>query len=263
MGALGEAGVCPFNMPDPIVREHANAIRIIKEDLLAHISDALTYISDFPRPMSINSMLIFFAFLEILTAGLPTAAVHRPYSAPPVMVLGGGRCTGNSVSMRVATGALPEGLRLTSAGYFEGVPRQAGLFTFQVRADNECQVVVKTFTLRVEGAPLLIAEPEELEFQYTVGGVLPPPQVARVSSSWRDMAYSIDAEGATWLTLRPLRGRTPVSGAGLSGDPVAVGVDPAKLAPGTYRAFLKVSAWETTNEPRIPVTLVITAAQPR
>lgn len=209
-------------------------------------------------------MLFFFTFLEILTTSLPTAVVHRPYSADPVTVLGGGRCTQNSVSMRVATGALPEGLGLTPAGYFKGIPRQAGLFTFQIRAENECQVVVKTFTLRVEGAPLLVAAPEELEFHYTPGGTPPPPQVVRVSSSWEDMAYSIEAEGATWLMLRPLRGRTPFSGSGLTGDPVVVSVVPGKLAPGSYRAFLKVSAWETTNEPRIPVTLVISpAAQPK
>ncbi len=209
-------------------------------------------------------MLIFFTFLEILTASLPTAVVHRPYSAPPVTVLGGGRCAQNSISMRVATGGLPEGLRLTAAGYLEGTPRQAGLFTFQIRAENECQVVAKTFALRVEGAPLLVAAPEELEFHYTAGGAVPPGQVVRVSSSWEDMAYSIDAEGAAWLMLRPLRGRTPFPGAGLTGDPVAVGVDPAKLAPGSYRALLKVSAWETTNEPRIAVTLVVSpAAQPK
>jgi len=188
---------------------------------------------------------------------LPVAILHRPYSTEPLVVEGGERCSANNVRFQVSSGRLPAGLRLTSGGYFAGTPRELGAFEIEVRATNNCGHATRGFTLRVDGAPILLLSADSLEFEYTSGGTLPSASLLFVSSSWRDMPYSIEAEGAAWVQLRPLRGRTPTEDTPHQGDPVSVSIDPSKLVPGTYRTYLRATAWQTSNEPAVAVTLVV------
>jgi hypothetical protein len=198
--------------------------------------------------------------VEITTESLPTAVVYRPYMPPPLIVAGGHRCTQNNINFNVVLGKLPPGIVLSGGGRFSGVPTETGEYIFVVRALNDCRLATRTYTLRVDGAPILVLEPDSLEFHYRVGDAPPPPQALRVAASWIDHPYAISAEGASWIRLRPLRGRTPPSSSGFSSDTVAVTVDPSKLAPGVYRGWIKATAWETANEPAVPVKLTITAA---
>lgn len=202
-------------------------------------------------------MQLFSFFLEIATIALPIAIVHKPYQPDPVMALGPSRCPLNNLHFRVVYGQLPPGLRLTGAGYLAGTPTQTGVFQFLVKAANDCEYATRAFDLKVEGAPILVHSPEALEFEYTQNGPLPEPQMVVVSSSWPDMPYSIDPVGADWLIAQPLRGRTQLPDGGHSGDPVSIHIEPGKLAPGTYRASLRLSAWQATNSPTIPVILKI------
>jgi len=204
-------------------------------------------------------MQLFFFFLEIATQGLPTAIVHKPYTQDPIIALGPSRCPQNNVHFSVAFGQLPPGLRLSASGHLIGTPTQTGAFQFLVRAGNDCEYATRSFDLKVEGAPIMVHHPDALEFEYTPNGPLPPAQTLIVSSSWPDTPYSIDAVGADWLIAQPLRGRTQLPDGGHSGDPVSIQIDPAKLAPGTYRASLRLSAWQAANSPVIPVTLRIHA----
>ncbi|MBS1831009.1 MAG: putative Ig domain-containing protein [Acidobacteria bacterium] len=199
--------------------------------------------------------LFFCFFLEIATSTLPTAIVHKPYKQDPIIALGPSRCPQNNLHFRLAFGQLPPGLQLTSSGYLTGTPTQTGTYQFLVRAGNDCEYTTRPFTLKVEGAPIFVTFPDSLDFEYTPNGPIPTPQTVLVSSSWPDMPYSIDPIGATWLSADPLRGRTQLPDGPHSGDPVAISIDPAKLTPGTYRATLRISAWQATNSPTIPVTL--------
>ncbi len=202
------------------------------------------------------------AAVEITTEVLPDAVVHRPYDPAPLTAAGGHRCTQNNINFSVVLGKLPPGITLSGGGFFSGVPPETGQFTFVVRAQNDCGMATRTYTLRVDGAPVLVLEPDSLEFRYRVGDPPPPPQSLRVASSWSGLPYSIYAEGAAWIQLRPLRGRTPPPGSGHSADTVAVVVDPSKLTPGVYRGWVKLTAFETTNEPTVPVKLTVSANPP-
>lgn len=197
--------------------------------------------------------------LEVITSTLPAAVVHRPYGPDPIQVSGGGRCTYNHLSFRVIQGRLPDGVTLSAGGYLSGIPRQTGNFHFMVRIGNDCEVIGKSFVLRVEGAPILEASPASIEFHYRTGGATPEPARILVASSWRDLPYWIETGGADWIEIRPLLGRTPPDGHALHADPVSIAVDPLKLKPGTYRINLRIVAWQAANDVRIPVTVAVTA----
>lgn len=199
--------------------------------------------------------------LEIVTASLPVAVLHRPYTPEPLRIGGGARCTTNAPSVRIIRGGLPEGLSLSAAGFFTGVPRQRGVFQFTLEAANVCERTWKNLVLQVDGAPILQVEPDSLVFQYRQGEPVPAAAKLLVASSWHDLPYSIEADGASWIVLRPLRGRTPVPNDALIADPVRVAIDPSKLAPGVYRAMIRVTTWGPANEPLIPVTLTVTSAR--
>lgn len=211
-------------------------------------------------------MWIFFASLlaapvgglEIVTERLPPAVIHRPYTPEPLLIGGGERCTLNNVRVRIAFGRLPAGIRLSAAGLFSGVPLETGDFDFIVRAANDCQSATRAFTLRVRGAPILNASPQSLQFVSTGGGPPPEPQKLLVSADWQDLPYAVHAD-APWLHLEPHSGRTPPPGSALNADPVVVRVDASQLAPGTYFASIKVTAWQAVREVLIPVTLLVRA----
>jgi hypothetical protein len=197
------------------------------------------------------------AALEI--AGEPgVALVHRPYAPDPLVALGGARCSSNVVQFQVVSGQLPEGVTLSSGGYFSGTPRKVGTTEVVVRAWNSCGDTARSITLRVDAAPILLLDRDSVEFSYKQGDATPREQTVFVNSTWRDMAYSIDAGGVPWIELRPLRGRTPTEDSPLRGDPVSVSIDPSKLGPGTHRAVIKATAWLTSNEPVLQVKVVVT-----
>jgi hypothetical protein len=156
----------------------------------------------------------------------------------------------------VVEGWLPEGVELNGAGYFEGVPRREGVYPLVVEARNGCDVVRRALKLEVTGAPLFTLIPNEMTLRWRKGDPYPTASL-KVSATWPELAYAIDVEGATWLDARPLNGRTPYAGAALASDPVELVIDPSRLAPGTHRAVLRISAWQSANRPRVDVTLVV------
>lgn len=199
--------------------------------------------------------------LELITAELPAAILNRPYAPDPLLAQGGGACAENSVTFRVVSGILPDGLRLSAGGYFQGIPRKEGLYSFAVRAANSCQTTTRTYTLRVDGTPILIASEQSLEFYYTTGVTLPAPKMFHVAANWRDMPYQCDAGGVTWLDWRPMAGRTPPEGSPLQGDPVDVYIVPDKLVSGVYRAPLRCTAWQSSRDVTVMVTLTVEATE--
>lgn len=205
---------------------------------------------------------IILAFLEILTLELPVAMVDRPYAPEPIRVAGGFRCTLNNIGTNVVLGKLPPGLTLSGAGYIRGTPREIGSYTFAIRAGNDCDWTTQAYTLRVDAAPLLQGSAQRLEFRWTQGAGMPPAQSFTVGSNRMGLEYDVQTGSVPWLRAEPLRGRTPGAGSPFQGDPVAVTVDPGKLAPGVYRAELVIAAWDAVERLRIPVVLTVTAAAP-
>lgn len=87
-------------------------------------------------------------------SNLPTGTVGVSYAAG-LDVSGGG-----SFSYSIGSGALPDGLRLVSAGQITGVPTKAGTFGFSVVAsDNQGNSINKSFTILILPSPLTIADP--------------------------------------------------------------------------------------------------------
>lgn len=192
---------------------------------------------------------------------LPAAILNRPYRQDPLIVGGGGRCTQNNPSFQLATGQLPAGMRLTASGYLEGTPTSVGTYDFSVRVANACNSITRSFSVRVDGRPIFVLSEDSIELDYVVNTPLPAAASFLISSTWNDMPYSAEASGSDWLIISPLAGRTPTSDSPLKGDRVSVSIDPTKLAPGTYRAVIHVTAWDATNQPAITVTLRIHAAE--
>lgn len=199
--------------------------------------------------------------IDFLTAGLPAATVNRPYTPGPFVAVGGGRCTSNLMGFRVVSGRLPEGVTLSAAGFLRGIPATEGIYSFTVRAQNECVSYWKTFLLSVDGPPVLSIVPARIDFRYQPGAPVPEPQTLRVSATAAGLAYAVEADGASWLELRPLRGRTPERGSALQDDIVELRVDPGKLSPGDYTVRVRAQAWEAANAPYTVVTLRVSGRQ--
>lgn len=87
-------------------------------------------------------------------SNLPTGTVGVPYAAG-LDVSGGG-----SFSYSLGSGALPDGLKLVSAGQITGVPTKAGTFGFSVVAsDPQGSSLNKNFTIIILPSPLTITDP--------------------------------------------------------------------------------------------------------
>ncbi len=198
------------------------------------------------------------AGIDLRTLALPPAIVHKPYSPAPLVAAGGGRCLPNLIGFAVVRGQLPPGITLSAAGFLSGMPTAEGVYSFSVRAQNECVSMTRSYRLDVQGPPILELAPARIEFRYQTGGALPEPQTLRVAANSQGLAYSVETEGAAWLQIRPMLGRTPPEGSALRHDVVELMVDPAGLQPGEYRVRLRAEAWQAATSPSALVVLKIT-----
>lgn len=196
------------------------------------------------------------ASLRIPNQELPWAITGISYDAA-IQTVSDGRCPANDVTLSLASGALPRGMQVSATG-LSGVPRELGLFRFSIRATNGCQSASKELALFVTGRPILQAVPAELVFEYRSGEPAPPPQVVLVSSSWANLPYSIKT-GDPWLAFDPATGMTPGPNTAFTGDAVSVRIAPQKLAPGTYKSTLAISAWQAANLPVVSVIVKVIA----
>ena len=85
----------------------------------------------------------------ITTASLPSGTVGKAYSQQL-------SATGTApVMWSIASGSLPAGLTLSSAGVLSGTPTAAGSFAVTVRASNSAGSVTKAYTLTVAAPPVI------------------------------------------------------------------------------------------------------------
>ncbi len=90
--------------------------------------------------------------LIVATSSLPDAPINQPYSQQL-------SATGGSISSwSLASGALPDGLTLSTGGLISGTPAKPGSFTFTVRANGSPNSDQKTLSIFV-AAPLALGGP--------------------------------------------------------------------------------------------------------
>ncbi len=132
--------------------------------------------------------------LVFRTTELPRAMRGVEYNAAIATAVDG-RCPASDVELSLASGALPAGLHLESAG-ISGEPREMGHFHFAVRAENQCRWVIQQFDLTVTGRPLVAVSPDRIAFEFREGDAAPQRKRVMVSAGCR-----------TWRTRRRERSR--------------------------------------------------------
>ncbi|MFB3814850.1 MAG: beta strand repeat-containing protein [Terriglobales bacterium] len=144
----------------------------------------------------------------------------------------------------VAVSVNPSGL---AAGSYSGTVTIAS-----TGAANSPRTVPVTLTVTAAPLPNMSVAPTSLAFSYQIGGANPAAQNVSVSSSGAAINYTV-SKSAAWLTTSPASGSTPGT--------VAVSVNPAGLAAGSYSGTVTIASTGAANSPRtVPVTLTVTAA---
>jgi uncharacterized protein (TIGR03437 family) len=112
--------------------------------------------------------------------------------------------------------------------------------------------------LTVSTAVDLSVNPGTLAFDFTPGAAAPAAQILSVSAPNTVLNYTAAAEtlsGGQWLSVTPTGGLSPAT--------LSVTVNPQGLAAGIYSGFIRVSAPQAANSPRlIQVTLTVRQAAP-
>lgn len=165
--------------------------------------------------------------------------------------------SGNSswVSLTNPSGITPAtvGVNLMPSGLQAGVYKANVTIASSAASTGAVSVPV---TLMVTSGITLILSPPAVTFTYIQGGTVPPPQQVQFTTSSGSLMYSFSVgSGASWLTAIPPGGVNPST--------LALSVNPAGLAPGTYSATIQVTASGAVNSPQsLGVTLLVEGATP-
>ena len=206
-------------------------------------------------------------------------------SAPPaprsltVHTRGGGRfdaftavaaSTGNwlSVSPGSGTGNTTLTASVTTAALAPGM--YSGTITVTATAFPSNPFVVKV-TLEIlttpvaggGGPPVLIVQPDELEFEVKDDRPAPPARQIIIQSpsgdnfSWTAVAAVLTPAGGTWLKTSPV---SPASGTGKT--ILQVSVDPTNLPKGEYKGEITVTSGASTAKVKVELEVETTPAAP-
>jgi len=132
---------------------------------------------------------------------LPVAVVGRPYSATALLSNGGGVCNSNAGRFSVVEGALPAGMRLSSAGYVSGVAAVAGSFPVTIRLSNSCGDIDRKVIMEA-------ANPAVLQVPGTVV-VGDDPVVVAVGTSRAGVPYTVELPDESGIVIRQRHGVAP------------------------------------------------------
>ncbi|MBS1855367.1 MAG: hypothetical protein JST11_08385 [Acidobacteria bacterium] len=135
---------------------------------------------------------------------------------------------------------------------FTGLP--AGTYTGQLTLITPGASPAQTnipVSLTVSSLPLLNVPSTPLSFTYQLGTAVPAAQNVNITATSGTLNYTAAASAAApWLTV-------PASGS--TAAPLAVSVNPAGLAPGTYTGTITVTSAGAGNSPQtVNVTLKVT-----
>ena len=159
------------------------------------------------------------------------------------------------IAVSPASGTSPSTLSVS----ISSVGLSAGTYTGSVQiasagASNTPASIGVTLTVTEAPASLALAL-QALTFQYTYGGALPPPQNFAITNAGGGTLAWTASTSAYWLGVSAVSGTAPAS--------LAVSVNPANLAAGTYRENVTIAAAGATgSRAQVSVTLVVTGTQP-
>ena len=144
------------------------------------------------------------------------------------------------------------GVSVNSAGLAPGTYTSAITIT-AAGASNTPFAVPVTFTVTAQAG--IVATPGTLSFSYAIGATTPAVKSVAISTSngaaATFSAVASTTSGGKWLAVSPATGSTPAS--------LAISVNPASLAVGTYIGSVAISAPGFTSQ-TVSVTLTVTPA---
>jgi uncharacterized protein (TIGR03437 family) len=214
----------------------AIAAMLIPQSTLAAAPDNLQFAStvsgEAPAPQSI----------EIANSGSGTLSWTATASATWLTVTPDSGTAPSTLSVSVSTADL-------SAGTYTGSIQIAA-----AGAANTPASIGVTLTI-TEAQASLAVPPQALTFQYTYGGALPPAQSLAITNAGGGTLAWTASTSAYWLGVSAASGGAPAS--------LAVSVNPANLAAGTYTETVQIAAAGAIGSPsQVSVTLVVTGTQP-
>jgi uncharacterized protein (TIGR03437 family) len=153
--------------------------------------------------------------------------------------------TATWLTVSPTSGTTPANLTLSvdatglSAGAYQG--------SVLITAGTTPISVPVSFTITSAGSSGITLTPSSATFSQAVGGTAPSPQTVQLSTS--TAASFTAASGATWLTVTPSSGTTPMS--------LSLAVNASGLAAGTYQASVTITVGSSVAS--LPVTLTVTS----
>src|SRR5436189_441790 len=110
-------------------------------------------------------------------------------------------------------------------------------------------------TLNVVAGQAITATPTTLTFNYVIGTTVPAAQQVQASTTGVSAipltATASTRDGATWLSVLPATGTTPLA--------LSVSVSPQNLAAGTYTGTVTINSTNASSPATVPVTLNVVA----
>ena len=157
---------------------------------------------------------------------------------------------GNWLQLSPLTGTTPGSVLVTANPTGLAPGTFGGTITVTAPGANPASVAV---TLTITGPPQINVAPGQLTFVAPVGGPLPGPQTLALTSTGAPLAFTA-AAGSTWMAVTPTSGTTPAT--------VAVSVNPAGLANGTYNGTVNITQAGSAVPQLILVTLHVGGTGP-
>jgi uncharacterized protein (TIGR03437 family) len=161
----------------------------------------------------------------------------------------------NWIVVTPSSGSIPGNGSATVSIGFDPTGLPSGIYTGKVSLFTPAGVPTNQdlpVRLVVSNNVLLNVPAASLSFSYQIGGDTPQAQSVTPTATSGVLAYSVTtstANGVAWLLP---------SSAGATGSPLAVSVNPAGLAPGTYTGTITVNGSPTTaGSAQIGVTLKV------
>jgi uncharacterized protein (TIGR03437 family) len=206
---------------------------------------------EIPATITVNALSTLTATPAALTftyqiGGTPPAAQSFALAAGSAALNFTATPPGSWVQVSPLRGVTPGSVLVTvnptglAAGTYGG-----SINATAIGATNPAAVAV---TLTVTGSPQLIVSPTTLSFALPVGGSAPAPQTLTVSSAGASLGFTA-APGSLWLGVTPTSGTTPAT--------LAVSVNPAGLAAGTYNGTINITQAGSSVPDMVIVTLQV------
>ena len=157
---------------------------------------------------------------------------------------------GTGHNWALASGTLPPGLSISSAGRVTGSPTRQGSYRFELSVSNAAGATLRrTFAMGV-GAPNLSFGAPSLSFTQISNTDTPPAQTVAVTSTGSALPFTASAESeGNWLSVASSGGTTPAT--------LTVSVNTARVTPGRQQGRIVLRSAQITGDRYLPVTLTV------